>query len=237
MSEHERSPARVYLDPRLIAHVSHQLRTPLALVIGYAELLRTRDDDEIRDEAATAILTAARSLSVIIDDLLVLFALESGTISSDCVAVELGPLIVETTRELDSAPNGTSFVLDPSAGERWPLVWADRDHLRRILTSLLLRANSRAPDGPVRVAARDDGQGAAVVSIADASASMSDDELARLFDPVPTEIAGRADLRSSGLDLYMARRLVELHGGSIRAERGEPDGTTMIFTLPLAPSG
>ena len=117
----------------------------------------------------------------------------------------------------------------------WPRVNGDGEHVTRVLTNLLLGACKRSPGGcEVEVSVRRE-DGHAVVSVSDRGIGLSQEAIANAFERFsPISVPGDADLRSTGLELYKARRLVELHGGTIRAESDGENGSTFAFTIPLA---
>ncbi len=104
--------------------------------------------------------------------------------------------------------------------------------------NLLLHACKWSPDGgEVRVTAREEKE-FAEVDVSFDGMEIGEDALGRLFERfAPLELPRRPDLRSTGLELYKARRLVELHGGSIAAASEPGRGTTFTFTIPVARNG
>lgn len=222
-------------DDRLISTLSHQLRTPLAVIIGYAELLQHREDEETRREAPVRIQEAAEELSLMIDDLLIVLAIDSGLLSIDPAPIELKAVVVDAIECLDARFDKHLFEARCPDSDSWPLVFAHREHLTRIFTSLLLNAYKYSPDGCRVTITADEEEGFATVSVSDEGRGLTEEQLAALFERFsPIDVPGRPDIRSTGLELYKVRRLVELHGGSIRAESKPGKGSTLTFTLPLA---
>jgi signal transduction histidine kinase len=222
-------------DEELVATVAHQVKTPLAVIRGYAELLGVRDDEATRHEAAAQIREAAEVLDVMLDDLLVLFALESEILPFEPHALDLAPVAAGAIARLaDRFPrHAFSASLDDVAP-----VHADIEHVDRMFGTLLLNACRLSPrGGDVVVAGRNAGEVVAV-SVSDTGAGLSDDELADAFERNrPSLAVERSELRSTGLELYKVRRLVQLHGGSVNAESRPGRGSTFSFTLPRARAG
>ena len=194
---------------RLVSELSHELHTPLALIVGYAELLQIRTDEVTRRDAPTRILEAAERLAAAMDTLLVVLALDAGWLS-----VEPTPVNLETALAgLSPAVDGSAFVL------------VDEEHLGRILQTLLAIGPGPAD---VRIAER---AGVASIAILNAGIELSEAQLEQFFDrAAPAGLPVR-----SVLDAYIARMLVELHGGAISAEAVAGKGLRIVFTLPLAP--
>jgi signal transduction histidine kinase len=217
-------------DDELVSTVAHQVKTPLAVIRGYAELLGARDDDATRLEAAARITEATNVLDFMVDDLVVVFALEAGLITLEPEAVDLAQAAEDSIRRLEGRFARHTFV---TSFEGVSPAWADADHLDRIFATLLLNACRLSPDGgEVLVDGRSEAD-VVTVAISDSGPGVSEEELAVAFerDRPPTAV-DHSDVRSSGLELYKVRRLVELHGGSVKAESGPGRGSTFRFSLP-----
>ncbi len=217
---------------RALSNLAHQLRNPLAIILGYAELIAGRAGDETVRARAARIVEAAELLSVTVDDLIVVLAVEAGALSVELAPVELAVELAEAVSELERSV-GRVCSVETDVGP--PRVSADRAHLRRTLKNLLLNACRLSPEnGEIRMSVTVEGQFAAIAVAEDASL-LTDEQLAALFERFsPLVVPGREEIQTTGLELYMARRLVELQGGTIRVARGPSGGTTITFTLRLA---
>jgi two-component system phosphate regulon sensor histidine kinase PhoR len=221
----------------LFVNVAHQVRTPLSVIRGYAELLAVRDDDATRIEAASQIREATDVLALMVDDLLVAFAVEAAVLPVEPEPLDLATAVDEAVASVVKRCPQHSF------GTRWPdggaaAALGDSEHVSRVLTALLLTACRLSPGGgEVEIRGQDAGDKISV-SVTHAGPGLDDAELVRAFElngPLPTDDA--SGLRSSGLELYNVRRLIELQGGSVAAERGPSGGSTFTFTLPWADPG
>jgi signal transduction histidine kinase len=221
-------------DAQALSALAHALRTPLSVIVGYSELLRTRDDEATRAEASARINDAARALSLVIDDVLTVAAIESGTLEIELAPLELEPTVAETIRRVEETV-GAARTFTMSADGAWPAVVADAEYLPPILTNLLLNAVRMSPEGgEVRVSVTCRGR-LAEISITDSGAGLAREQLEHAFErfaAIPS--APGSTVRPSGLELYKARRLVELQGGSIAIESEPGGGSTVRFTIPLA---
>lgn len=213
----------------LVAHLGHELRAPLAIVVGYAELLQRRDDPEFREEAPQRILKAAERLTTAIDDLLVVFAAKTGALTFEPAQLSLDALVDEG---IDAVRARTGFrcTFHVERDEAGPVeVQADEEHLRTIVIHLLTNAARRAPDeSVVDVTLRRTSPFAEVV-VADLC-PLVDVEAA--FEPTRGSHSNQG-ARGSGLELYALRCLVELHGGRVHAASNAA-GAVFSATLPLA---
>jgi signal transduction histidine kinase len=221
------------VDDRLLESLAHDLRTPLSIIAGYSELLRLRDDAETRREAPIRIQEAARRLSDLVDEVLLLLGLETGSVSVEPEPIDLGSAVSSATEAVGGEHVHLSAA--PGAGENWPFVSADPDHLDRMLRKLVVLACARVSAGAaVDIVATRDG-GVAVISVSDSGGPVPDDALARLLeDPGQLEPAVVPEGRATGMNLYTARRLAELHSGSLTASSPPGGGLTVSLTLPLA---
>jgi len=224
---------------RLIAAVSHDLRTPLAslrlLVDAVEDGVAT---GETRERYLHEMRTHVEALSVLIDDLFELSRLEAGEISWSMHQVELGELVNETVAALRAQAQERGVTVAAEAAG--PLsARANAEKLQRVLFNLVVNAIRHTPaDGSVVVRARPavDGSGAVEVEVVDDGAGVLAAERERVFEPF---YRGGEDgtARSSdgaGLGLAIARAIVEAHGGRIWLEAVQPRGTRVRFTLPAA---
>lgn len=223
------------LKSSLVSVVSHELRTPLTMIQGFSELLLDREvGREQSVEALTQIHTSAQRLARLIDDLLSVSRIDSGSIGLDLDAVDVVELVDRVTA--DFAASGRELII--KADRDLPLVTADPDKTQQILTNLVSNAVKYSENGtPISLQirhARDEVQ----VAVSDRGIGLSPDEQAQLFQKFFR--ADNSDVRNrpgTGLGLYITKNLVELQGGRIcvTSERGR--GSTFSFTMPVAEEG
>lgn len=219
-----------------LSRLSHAVRTPLSVIVGYTELLRFRQDEETRREAPERIAEAAEQLSYAVDDLLVVVALDGGVLSLDVGPVDLEGALAATLESLDVPLAGRAVSMRSADGEDlWPEVCGDAEHIERILANLLLAAADRSPEGAAIEVSVHRREGLASVEVADRGSTLTEEQLTHLFDRVaPVKLPDVAGNRRTGLELYKARRLAELQGGSLAAATRDGGGTIVVLTLPLA---
>ena len=216
-----------------MSSLAHELRTPLAIVVGYAELLAERDDEETRRDAPAQILHAAERLAAAVDDVLIVLAYETGALTFHPEDVDLDLAVAATVDRLRQV--GSTHTVQLERPETWPRVRADGEHLTRIVMNLLVNACKMSPDGcEIRVEADHDDDFVSV-TVSDSGFGLTAEQLAVVFERfADLRSPGRPAIAGSGLELYKVRRLVELHGGTVSAE-SEPDkGSRFTFTVPLA---
>jgi len=223
---------------RLIAAVSHDLRTPLASL----RLLVDAVDDgvatgETRERYLREMRTHVGVLSVLIDDLFELSRLEAGEISLSMHQVELGELVSETVAALRAQAQERGVTV---AAEAAPSLaaHANAEKLQRVLFNLVVNAIRHTPaDGSVVVRARPTADGRQVeVEVVDDGEGVRADERERVFEPFYRggEDGAARSSGGAGLGLAIARAIVEAHGGRIWLEPAQPRGTRVRFTLPAS---
>jgi signal transduction histidine kinase len=217
---------------RLVASVSHDLRTPLA---SLRLLVESIDDGvvtgETRDRYLGEIRTHVAALSALIDDLFELSRIEAGDISWTMSQVELHELVGDTVAAMraPAAARGVALSADLPAGKL--VARANTEKLQRVLFNLIQNAIRHTPaDGSVTVRART-AAGGVEVEVADDGDGIAAADGGQVFDPFYRggDGADRGE-DGAGLGLAISRAIVEAHGGRIWLEQAK-QGTRVRFTL------
>lgn len=213
-----------------VANVSHELKTPLTAISGYAETLLDAPDPAMTRRFLETILTNARRMQRLVDDQLDLSRIESGGWAPHPEPV----LIAEAAREAWSLASRTaalspSLVLEVTV----PLVSADPDGLRQVLRNLFENAiRHTAPDGTVSVRTAAAGTGLRL-SVSDTGSGIAGEHLDRIFERFYRVDASRSrEQGGTGLGLAIVKHLVEGHGGRVWAESALGTGTTIHTEWP-----
>jgi PAS domain S-box-containing protein len=210
--------------------VAHDLRQPVTTVSAYGSLLSRHGDPTVRTRAGH-ILAAVRRLDRMIADLLDFSRLEAHRMSLDLQAVELPPLLREVAERTAVEARDREVRVEVPPG--LPPVRADPSRLEQVISNLLSNAVKYGFSGtPIRVSARTVGE-YVELSVENRGPGIAPEDLARLFHKFQrsrrvSRVAG------IGLGLYIARGIVEAHGGTIRAESVPDETTTFRFTVPVA---
>jgi signal transduction histidine kinase len=218
-----------------LSTASHELKTPLTSVIGYAELLDDNDERmtrEQRGEFLRRLRAEAGRLLSLIEDILDLARIESGKLSLRCVSMSVNEVVhaaVETTRLL-ARKHGVELVeqLDPLL----PHAALDEVKLRQAVVNLLVNAVKFSPErGKVVIETQRDGDFLRI-QVADQGKGIAPDESAHIF-----ELFGQGEhgARAGGLGigLHLVKRLAELHGGHVGVNSRVGEGSTFWLRLPL----
>ena len=220
-----------------VANVSHELKTPLTSVIGYAEPLS--DPDLPREQAvefAERILENGRRMRRLVDDLLDLSRIEAGAWKPEPERVEVGRVARAVWRDLEPA-EGRAADFAVEGGEA--TVRADPEALRQILRNLLDNAVRHAPGGTDVLVhcspAGGRGEDGVRIEVSDRGPGIPEAHRGRLFERFYRVDAGRSRAEGgTGLGLSIVKHLVAAHGGEVGVESEVGEGTTVWFTLPAA---
>ncbi len=247
---------------QFLASMSHELRTPLNAIIGFSEVLLDPNMGplplEEQQEFLTNILTSGKHLLRLINDVLDLSKIEAGKMELQPETVSLPDTVEGVLGTVKPLATKKQIRVGSDVAGDLPLVWADPPRLKQILYNLLSNAIKFTPaGGSVSVAARrvDSASGQEVdpgrpidssttrpidrrgefieVAVADTGIGIPPEDLGRIFE----EFEQVADLtrprqEGTGLGLALVKKLVEMHGGSIRVESTPGKGSTFTFTIP-----
>ncbi len=223
------------LRSEVLATLSHELRTQLAAIKGYATALLLDDmswSDDKRREFLRAIDAECDNVQTMVNDLLDSSLIDVGKLAIDLQPVRLPRLARQVADEMAARSDIHHIVLDFSDV---PLLDADPRRIKQVLRNLLDNAIKYSPEGGLIVVRGEVRPESVVVSIADQGIGISPEDTVLLFDkffraklPPGYHIAG------TGLGLPVARAIVEAHGGRIWVESRLGQGTTFYFSLPRA---
>jgi two-component system sensor histidine kinase BaeS len=211
---------------RLLADVTHELRTPLAVIRGNLEGIV--DGVYAPDaEHLTTVLEKTRVMARLLDDLQTLSTAEGGALRLDREPTDIGALADEVVSAFAprAAEAGVAIAASPS---NLPTINVDPLRIRQVLENLVANAlRHTPPGGSVTIQLSHDDSGVAL-AVSDTGAGIAPDQLNSIFD----RYTRSADSGGSGLGLAIAKSLVEAHGGSIQAENTAGHGATIRLILP-----
>jgi PAS domain S-box-containing protein len=223
----------VALRDDVLAIVSHDLRTPVVAIGVVATLLRQAEqiDASELERLAGSMERSVEEMHLLIDDLLDLAKIQSGTFSLQTYAEKLNQVVTPVIDGMSVLAEAKHHSLQVDLPAELPEVAIDARRVGQVMSNLVGNAIKFTPDGgTIRVAARQE-RHAVVVSVTDTGAGIPPDQLRHIFDR--SWQAQRARHTTSGLGLSIAKGIVEAHGGTIWAESEVGKGSSFSFTLPL----
>ena len=219
-----------------VANVSHELKTPLTIIGGFAETLRDRDLPEPeRLRFLDTIESNTRRMQRIVDDLLDLSRYESGSWVPNVVSNDLAGVVADVFTGVQRTADAKGLTLSFQARDGARRVDADATALRQILANLVENAVRHTSRGGITVRSEAPANGGVTVSVRDTGTGIPVEHLGRIFERFYRVDSGRGrDEGGTGLGLAIVRHLVEAHGGSVRAESIVGQGTTITVHFPPA---
>ncbi len=248
------------LKSNFLATVSHELRTPLTSIIGYSEMLSEGLAGEMKpeqDEFVKTIHDNGQNLLSLIMGLLDLSKLESGTMRTKMQSISIEPVIGEVVATLTPTARKKGVNLELKVDKGLAALRGDPERLRQVFLNLTENALKFTPaGGSVTLAAKmvagevgdeDDDAGLALlaptrqrleVSVADTGIGIPAREREKVFDAFyQVDSSSTREYGGTGLGLSIVKRLVEVHGGTIRIEDNQPKGTVFVVSLPQSEPG
>lgn len=228
-----------------MANMSHELRTPLNSIIGFSELLRDEIPGPLNDDQrayVSDILTSGKSLLGLINDVLDLSRVESGNVDLSLDQVRPSQVISSAIGLVKEKAFKRGLTMDFQRTEADNVtIEADERKIKQVLFSLLSNAIKFTPQGG-RVSIRCEHDEARTsygspmlrFTVSDTGIGIGQGDMGKLFDDFSrVESPYLKRYEGVGLGLSVSRRLVEMHGGSIRADSVEGQGSSFSFTIPL----
>jgi len=219
-----------------LATLSHELRTPLNAILGWVRILEKRPDDPAMTAEAIGVISRnARAQAALIADLLDMNRIMSGKIRLDLHDVPLDDAVTQAIEAIRPAADAKLVALQAEIDHSTGAVRADASRLQQVLWNLLSNAVKFTPKGGRIQVSLVPIDGQAEIAVADTGAGISAKFLPYVFDRFrQADSSTTREHGGLGLGLAIAKNLVDLHGGTLRAEsQGEGRGATFTIRLPL----
>jgi two-component system sensor histidine kinase KdpD len=221
----------------LLSSVSHDLRTPLAVIAGTSSALLNMGeaaDKPTRDGLLTEIYDESNRLTRLVENLLSMTRLDSGVVTMEREWFPVEDVVGSALRRLRSETVGR--VINKHVPSDLPVVWIDGVLIEQVLFNLLDNALKYSPeDTPIDISARVAG-GTLVLEVADRGPGLAEDEADRVFEKLYRGAAAKHGGRGAGLGLAIARAVVDAHEGRLWASNRPEGGAVFSFSLPLEPA-
>jgi two-component system phosphate regulon sensor histidine kinase PhoR len=217
----------------LVGNISHELRTPLATIKAVIETLKggAIEDRELTGNFLASVDTEVDRLTQIVAELTELSRVESGKARFNLEEINLNMLAEEVVAQINplAARQGVAVNLD--LDPNLPLISADRERIRQVMTNLLDNAIKFTPTRGKIVVSTILKEDLATVSISDTGIGISEEDLPHVFERFYKVDKARSG-GGTGMGLAIAKHIVKAHGGDIRVQSEEGKGSTFSFSLP-----
>ena len=227
-----------------ISVISHELKTPVALIKGYVSTLRLEDahwDPAIVQDSLQVIEEEADRLAGLIENLLDASRLQAGALNIKRSDVFLPEVANRMAKRMQTQTS--RHTLTAGFPEDFPVILADETRLEQVLSNLISNAIKYAPGGEIRISgevrrsgAPDNPTGAGpyvIVCVSDQGPGIAPEDIPHVFDRFYRAPDIARNTKGAGLGLYLARAIIEAHGGRIWVDTAPGKGVHMCFSLPV----
>jgi two-component system, OmpR family, phosphate regulon sensor histidine kinase PhoR len=219
-----------------VANVSHEFRTPLTAIQGFAETLLAgaMDDPQNRGKFLEIILEHSRRLARLTEDLLMLSKMDADRLEFETRRIPVGPFIESCIETAQPRAHDKDLRLSVNQAAKIPDIAGDRRRLTEVLQNLLDNAMQYTPaGGQIMVSAGASGS-EVVFTVSDTGIGIPQAELPRIFERFyRVDVARSREVGGTGLGLSIAKHLVEGHGGKIWVESEIGQGSQFHFSIPI----
>ncbi len=224
------------MKTNFVSSVSHELRTPLTSIKAYtATILRDPDmPKKIKNEFLTIIDQESNRLAKLIENLLEVSKIESGTIETDRQNVYVASVLDQALAALQPLADDKNVRLKYDQDDKLLALAGDKSKIQSVVTNLLNNAIKFTPEyGQVSVSVRQKGY-ELVISVSDTGVGIPKEALPRIFDRFYRVYRPGEQIQGTGLGLAIVKKIVTIHNGRIEVESEEGEGSTFTVYLPVA---
>ncbi len=218
---------------QFVSDASHELRTPIAVIQGYVNMLSRwgKDDPEVLDEGISAIAQETESMKDLVESLLFLARHDKKTLMMEIAQFDVLDVLTELHREAAMVTPDDAFVLSPAES---CLIEGDRGMIKQVMRILCDNAVKYTPKGGTVTIGISHAPGWCTLSVTDNGPGIPADELPKIFDRFyRSDSARKAESGGHGLGLSIARIIVMAHGGKLRVRSKVGSGSTFEVVLPV----
>ena len=238
LDERQAAQAASRAKSAFLAHMSHELRSPLNAILGFAEVIRSlhfgQEQIEKYAEYSGYIHQAGSHLLALIDDILDIAKVEAGKLDLQPSSFDVAELLDECARMMRPMVDGRGLALRVNGSAAGLSLTADRRRTKQMIINLLSNAiKFTHAGGRVELAAQRMADGAIAITVADTGIGMSDDQIAVALEPFGrVESASIKDSTGTGLGLPIVKNLIEAHGGRLQLRSQLKRGTIARLVFP-----
>ncbi len=234
------------IQSEFLANVSHEFRTPMNSILGYTKMLLKGSYGYLNEQQhknLKKVYENARHLMRLIDDLLNLSNLELGRMSLEMAPVSVKKVVLSSLVSVEPLLVDRVLEVEHAVPQDLPPVLADEVRIKEVIINLLNNAIKYTPDHgrvvieAVAVTPSDSERTCVEILVRDSGIGIARAHHEAIFDQFcQLQEAEGSEYQGVGLGLYISRKLIELHGGSIRVQSEPGRGSTFSFMLPAAPA-
>lgn len=221
------------LKSTFVSVISHELKTPIALIKGYVSTLRREDatwERQIVEDSLEVIEEEADRLTELIDNLLDASRLQAGAMDIHLSDVAFEVLAGRIAQRFQTQTN--IHTIEVEFQENFPVIMGDEDRLTQVLSNLVSNAIKYSPNGGlIRISGRVKA-GQVIICVSDQGPGIAYNDIPYVFDRFYRSNDASRKTKGAGLGLYLARAVIEAHGGRIWVNPKPGDGATICFSLP-----
>ncbi len=220
------------LKSTFISIISHELKTPLALIKGYVSTLRREDarwDRSIVKESLTVIEEEADRLGLLVENMLDASRLQAGGISINRSDVFLPGIIQRIAKRLQTQTSVHEIIVD--LPQDFPVISADEGRLEHVISNLISNAIKYSPKGEIRISGQIRPE-VVIICVSDQGPGIAVEDIPHIFDRFFRAPDMARSVRGAGLGLFLTRSIIEAHGGQIWVNPESGKGARICFSLP-----
>jgi PAS domain S-box-containing protein len=218
-----------------LSRMSHELRTPLNAILGFAQLLAMDELGANQRESVDQVLRGGRHLLGLINEVLDISRIETGSLALSAEAVSVAEVVHETLNLVQPLAAAHEVTITAQLSGNYPqTVVADRQRLRQVLLNLLSNGvKYNRPGGSITISCAPGGEDRVRLAVRDTGPGIPPDKMHRLFVPFDRLGADETGVEGTGIGLALSRGLTELMGGTLTAESTPGEGTTFFLELAV----
>ena len=221
-----------------VSMAAHELRTPLTAIRGYITLLQMQNDKQLDSsgkELIKKLIVSGENLSSLIDNLLSVSHIEQNTFTVDIKPVDLSAILNTTVEGLRTAANTRQQKIILELPNEVPVVFADSARIGQVLINFITNAINFSPPGSTITVKADKKDTVLQISIHDTGQGIPQEALPKLFTKFfHVSKTLEEGTKGTGLGLFIAKAIIDMHKGKIWAESEVGKGATFFFLLPIA---
>jgi PAS domain S-box-containing protein len=220
------------LKSEFISIVSHELKTPVALIKGYVSTLRRKDvhwDGKVMEESLEVIEEEADRLTGLIENLLEASRLQAGGMQLKKTDISFHTMAVRLATRFQTQTDKHKIIVD--IPEKFPVAMVDEVRMEQVLSNLLSNAIKYSPGGEIHISGQNLSD-QVIICVSDEGPGINPGDLPYIFDRFYRAPETSRKTKGAGLGLYLARAIIEAHGGRMWADPKATAGARICFSLP-----